>query len=114
MTSMPCSRMNSGAPGKLRLSPTTTFLNPKLHRRAGAEVAGHQRGVEGAAAVRAEPAGIAEAIGLAVRDRIAILHALIMAGGDELAVFDQRRADRDATLGQALQGVSERGGHENV
>ena len=53
-------------------------------------------------AVRADAAGVAQAVDLGVRDGVAVLHALVVAGGDDLAVDDQRRADGDASLGEAL------------
>ena len=54
------------------------FLDTELHNGAGAEVAGHQRGIERGVAKTAESPRATQAIDLGVRHRIVVLHATIM------------------------------------
>src|SRR4026208_2556261 len=48
--------------GALAALPDEPALNAELHRRTGAEIARHQRGIERATAIRTDAPGIAQAI----------------------------------------------------
>ena len=54
-----------------------------------------------------QPAGVLQAVGLAVLDRAALLHPLVVADGEDLAVDDEGGADRDAALGEAGAGLGD-------
>jgi hypothetical protein len=51
---------------------------------AGAHLARGQRGVQGGVEIGAAPAGVAQAGDLAVGHRVAALHALVVAGRDDV------------------------------
>src|SRR5690606_7777404 len=79
-----------------------------------AEVARHERGVERATAVRAEAAGVSQAIRLRMRDGIAVLHAFVVTDTDELPLLYQRGADGNSAFLQSFQRLLQRGDHELV
>ena len=76
--------------------------DPELNDGAGAHHAGAERGVAGDVLVGLLAAGILNGIHLAMQDRIALLHALVVAASDDFAVAHQHRADRDAAHGKPL------------
>ena len=75
--------------------------------RARAHRAGRQRGVHGGARVGGPPPGVAEGGDLTVRDRIAQLDPLVMAGRDHLAVLREHGSDRDPARLQAGPGLGQ-------
>ncbi len=75
--------------------------NAELHDRARAHHAGAERGVEGGIPDNCgAAAGIAQAIHLAMRDRVALLDAPVIALAEDSPVADQNRSDRQAALGR--------------
>ena len=85
--------------------------DPVQQDRPGAHVARRQRRHHRRPGVhrRRQAAGVLEAVGLAVLDRAALLHAPVVADGEDLAVDDERGADRDPALGEADAGLGDRG-----
>src|SRR5712691_1998440 len=77
--------------------------NLELDDGAGAHHARRQRGVDHRVAVAALAPGIAQAVHLAVRDRVGALDALIVPAADHLAAPHQHAADRQAALVVALE-----------
>ena len=70
----------------------------ELHDRARTHHAGRQRRVERRVAIGELPPRLAQAIHLAMRDRVAVLDALVVTGGDQLFAARERRADGQAAL----------------
>jgi len=54
------------------------FGNLKLNHCAGAEVTRHQSGIEDRVTKVSDPAGISQTINFGMRDRVVILHSLVM------------------------------------
>ncbi len=88
------------------------FSDPELHYGAGAKIAGHQSGVERGVAKTAEPTSTPQAIDFGMRHRIVVLHAAIVAGGNDLAIARQNRTDRDSTFAPAFSCLRNGGLHE--
>jgi len=88
----------------------------KLAHQPAAIPAGRQGGNHNKVAITALAAGVAEGVGLAVDRGIALLHAAVVSGADELpgAGIEYGSADGYATFGEAgarfLQGYGEHGG----
>lgn len=72
--------------------------NAELDDGASAHHAGAERGIARDVLVGALPPGVLDRVHLAMQDRIALLHATIMATADDLAVAHQHRADRDTAF----------------
>ena len=105
ITSTPRWRRRSGLPGKFVRLADHHARDAELEDGAGAHHAGRQRGVEGHPAIGLLPAGLAQAIHLAVGDRIALLDALVAPPRDEALALRQHAADRAAALVEAGQGL---------
>src|SRR5688572_15543277 len=75
-------------------------LDAELNHGTAAQEAGHQGRVKNGVAVAALAAGPREAVDLGVGHRVAMLHAAVVAAGDDLAIADEHRADRQAAFGQ--------------
>ena len=67
--------------------------NAELHDCAAAHHAGAERRVENRVAIGALTAGLAKRVHFTVRNRVTLLHALIVATGHFLATTCQNRAD---------------------
>src|SRR5690349_18682555 len=78
---------------------------------AGAHLARGERGVQGGVEVGGAPAGVAQAGDLAVRHRVAALHALVVTGRGDVPADRQHRADRDAAAVQADPRLGQRERH---
>ena len=74
---------NLRCPGEVDRFSDDDFRHAKLHRRAAAEMAGHQRRIENRVAVGFLPAGAGQAVDLGVGHRIVVLHAAVMPAGDD-------------------------------
>jgi hypothetical protein len=98
--------------GKIAAFPDDDLLDSKLHGRSRAEVTRHQGRIERTAAVIAQAAGVAQAIGFRVGHGVIVLDAPIVAASNQFTVPDQARADGNPTLAQALEGFVDRGLHE--
>src|SRR5688572_21677896 len=86
----------------------------ELHGGAGAQVAGHQRGVEDGVGVGPLAAGVGEAVDFGVGHRIAVLHPAVVPAADDLVAADEDRADGQAALGKAFPGFVDGGAEEGV
>ena len=80
----------------------------ELADQATAIPAGSKGGDHGEFAVAALAASVAEGVGFAVERRVAVLHAAIVAGTDEVSLFvENRGADGDAAFGEAFAGFGD-------
>jgi hypothetical protein len=101
-----------GGAGEIAAFGDNHPLDPKLNGCAGAEIARHQRRIEGAPTIAAQSTGVAEAISLGMRHGIVILNATIMTSANQFSIPDQARADGDSALFQSLKGFIDRDLHE--
>jgi len=90
------------------------LADAELHNRAATEIAGHERGIKNCVAKTPEPPGVAQAIDFRVRDRIALLHAFVMAGGEQFSRPRERGANGNSTLAQTLLRLRDRERHQFV
>ncbi len=80
----------------------------KLADQPAAIPAGSERRDHGELAITALASGVAEGVGFAVERRIAILHAAVATGAEQLSAgIENRGADRNASFGKALAGFSD-------
>ena len=108
ITCTPSERSQSIPPWKVAAFSDDYRAETKLPDQAAAIPARRKRRDHDQIAIAALAAGVAEGIGLSVHRRIAILHAAIVARTDQLSAgVKDRRADGNATFGQAFAGFGQ-------
>src|SRR5690606_5423720 len=78
----------------LRL-PRHDLPNPELDNRSRTEIAGHQRGVEGAVRVVQDPPGVSQTVDLGVEEGVVTLDTPVPAPPYDPTIADQHRPYRD-------------------
>src|SRR6185437_10713609 len=83
----------------------------ELADKARAIPAGRERGGHGHAAIAALASGVAEGVGFAMGAGVAVLHAAVVAGSEQLSIGrEDGGADGDAAFSQPFAGLGDRGG----
>src|ERR1700730_13686620 len=72
-----------GSAGKVPTFAHDHFFDAELHDCAGAEVAGHERGIQNGIVKMAESSGVPQTIYFRVRDRIVVLDPLVVTDSDQ-------------------------------
>lgn len=75
----------------------------ELENRSGAHHARAQGRIEGRLVISRPASGLSQAVHLAVGDRIPVLDATVVAGGEDLSLLDQDGANREAAFLIRLQ-----------
>lgn len=94
--------------------PNDDFPDTKLRHGPGAQITGHKRRIQDGAPITAHAPGILQTINLSVKDRVILLHPLIVSSAQDLLPSDKNRADRNTALREALTRLFQSGPHKGV